>query len=129
MNELSELEKNVKNVWGQQGRAWLNQLPKIIELLSAHWLLTGIEVAKNMSYNYVALANQSDKKAVVLKISCDKKLIVDEYKALKHFSGIGAVNVLDMDEEYNALLLEQAVPGYLLKENHPTNGDPASLSR
>lgn len=121
MSKLSVLENNVKNIWGKQGQNWLNQLPEIIELLSAHWSLTHIEPVKNMSYNYVALAKQQNKKPVVLKISCDASLIENEYNALNHFNGHGAIEVIDFDKQHNALLLEQAIPGYLLKAHHPRN--------
>lgn len=116
---MSILERNVINIWGQQGQAWINQLPEIIRLLSECWSLTDIKPVKNMSYNYVALTNQQNKRPVVLKISCDKNLIADEYKALKHFNGRGAIKVIDINKNHNALLLEQASPGSLLKEQHP----------
>lgn len=113
------LEKNIKNVWGKIGQRWLNQLPSIIERLSDYWSLTNIKPVDNMSYNYVALATQKDNIPVVLKISCDEQLIANEYKALKHFDGHGSVKVLDINKAHNALLLEQAIPGYLLKGHHP----------
>lgn len=119
MSELSVLEKNVRNIWGQKGQAWLNQLPEVIKLLSERWSLIAIKPVKNMSYNYVALANQQNKRPAVLKISCDTQLITNEYKALKHFNGRGAIKVIDIDKQHNALLLEQASPGYLLKDHHP----------
>lgn len=72
-----------------------------------------------MTWNYVALALQKNKHPVVLKISCDKQVIQDEYKALHHFDGHGSIKPLDINLEYNALLLQQAIPGHCLKEHHP----------
>ena len=115
---IKTLEKNIKNIHGQKGIDWLNALPTIQQKLSKFWSLTNIMPVNNMSYNYVALALQNNN-PVVLKISCDKQLIQDEYKALKHFNGQGSIRALDIHSELNALLLEQAVPGYLLKEHHP----------
>ncbi len=121
MNELNVLKKNVTNVWGQQGKIWLEQLPAIIESLAKHWSLSKITPVKNMSYNYVALANQNLKDPVVLKISCDTQLVTDEYNALKHFNGNGAIKVIDFNKPFNALLLQQAIPGDLLKNHHTKN--------
>lgn len=35
LNKCDTLKKNVINVWGDKGTAWLEQLPKIIEKLSS----------------------------------------------------------------------------------------------
>ena len=116
---MRTLEENVINVWGDQGKSWLNQLPDIILQLTQHWGLSDITAVENMSYNYVAKALQNNHTPVVLKISCDKRLIHDEYKALCHFNGHGSIKVIDQHQPLNALLLKQAIPGYLLKDNHP----------
>ena len=116
---MRTLEKNVVNVWGDKGRKWLKNLSNIIAELSAHWKLSDVKPVEKMSYNYVATAKQNHNTPVVLKFSCDKVLIEDEYRALKHFNGVGSIRVIDRVTNYNALLLEQAIPGYLLKANHP----------
>lgn len=118
---METLEKNVINIWGEKGKTWLKNLPAIIAELSAHWCLNKVISIDNMSYNYVALAIQNNDHPVVLKISCDKQLIENEYRALKHFDGIGSIRLIEVNTKLNALLLEQAVPGYLLKKYHPKN--------
>lgn len=120
---MRTLEKNVINTWGQKGKEWLDELQTTIKKLSKYWSLTDIKPVNNMSYNFVAFALQKKSKSVVLKISCDETLINDEYKALKHFDGHGAIKVFDINTSFNALLLEQATPGYLLKDHHPKKID------
>ena len=115
---MKTLEKNVINVWGVRGKSWLTQLPNIIAQLSQYWSLKDITPVDNMSYNYVAKARQKDDTQVVLKISCDNQLIEDEYRALKHFNGQASIKALDIRPDLNALLLEQAIPGKLLKCNY-----------
>ena len=112
---MKNFKQKVINTWGKKGENWLIQLEAIIEALKNYWNLQNIQVVDNLSYNYVALAIQANKTPVALKITCDKKLFSDEYKALQHFAGQGAIKLLDIQPEYNALLLEQAVPGNLLK--------------
>ena len=105
------LEKNVQNAFGAAGSKWISDLPVIIEKLSDYWSLTNIEPAKNMNWNYVAYAIQNNQNSVVLKISCDQAMINDEYRALKHFDGYGAIKVIDCHAEHQAILLERAIPG------------------
>lgn len=111
---MTTFEKNIQNTWGQKGEAWLMQLPAIVQALCDHWSLHQIEPVINMTYNYVARAQQGAK-SIVLKISFDEKLIQDEYNALQHFNGCGAIQAIDIHETHHALLLEQAVPGLSLK--------------
>ncbi len=113
------LKKNISNLFGKSGKEWLSSLPITVEKLSQQWSLKHIKPVDNMSWNYVALALQRNNLPVVLKISCDKQSIQDEYKALRHFDGHESIKVLDINLEYNALLLQQAIPGHCLKERHP----------
>lgn len=106
------------NVWGNKGKEWLRHLPNIITQLSIHWQLTEITPVDNLSYNYVATAKAHHNTPVVLKFGCDKTLIENEYHALKQWDGSGAIRVIDRCAHHNALLLEQAIPGTLLKENY-----------
>lgn len=120
MNSMKKLQKNVINTWQDQGEKWLKQLPITIEKLAKHWSLQHLQPVTNMSYNYVALAMQQHT-PVVLKISCDPQLILDEYQALKHFNGQGAINIIDFDKKHNALLLTQALPGETLAVERSKN--------
>ena len=115
---MKNFTSNVTNTWGDQGKEWLKQLPVCIDILSKQYGLTHIKPVSHLSYNYVAFAIQHKNKSVVLKISCDKRVIEDEYKALCHFNGIGSINVLESNSSLHALLLEQAIPGNLLKNKY-----------
>jgi streptomycin 6-kinase len=115
---MKEFKTKVISTWGKKGEIWLNQLPSIIEKVAQHWQLDNINVVHNLSYNYLALAVQKNKIPVAIKISCDEQLILNEYQALKHFNGQGAIKVFDIDKTYSALLLEQAIPGHLLKTHN-----------
>ncbi|MCZ6913959.1 MAG: hypothetical protein O7C59_05525 [Rickettsia endosymbiont of Ixodes persulcatus] len=113
------LKKNITNLFGKNGEEWLISLPKVVKKLAQQWSLAHIKPVNNMSWNYVALAFQENSLPIVLKISCDKQIIQDEYKALRHFDGHGSIKVLAINWQYNALLLQQAIPGHCLKELHP----------
>lgn len=72
-----------------------------------------------MSCHFVAKAVQSPDTPVVLKIGCNKSLILNEAAVLRHFKGSGSVRILALEADFNALLLEQAIPGHSLKIFYP----------
>jgi streptomycin 6-kinase len=112
---LSRLKQTIINARGSEGERWFNDLPQTIEKLKKHWALTCIKPVTNMSWHYVAFAEKNEQ-PVVLKFGADEKTIYDEYQALKHFNGLGMIEVLDYYQPLKALLLARAVPGAMLKE-------------
>lgn len=119
---MDKLIKNMTSIFGARGREWLNNLPSIVRALSGYWGLTDLKPVENMSFNYVVKATYRSKD-VVLKISCDRELIRDEKETLEYFNGCGSIALLDYNEEFNALLLQQALPGITLKSHYPTKAD------
>lgn len=99
---MSQLKKNITNAFGDKGKKWISSLDQTITNLQKHWSLTELEPVKNMSWNYVALAIQNNH-PVVLKIGCDEQAIQSEYLALQHFAGHGAMKVIDIQTDDNAL--------------------------
>jgi streptomycin 6-kinase len=116
---MKKLIENVKNVFGDKGTAWLQALPTIIDKLAAHWELSHIAPVDNMTFNYVAKAFSSSNQPVVLKISCDAKSIREEEQALLYFDSHASVRLIAYSEKFNAMLLQQAVPGVTLKSFYP----------
>ncbi len=98
-------------------------LSNIIEKLCAYWELTDITPVANMTYNYVAKAVTPSNQHVVLKIGVDKESIIAEQRTLIHFDGNASIKLLDYNEKYNALLLQQAIPGTTLKSLYPHQAD------
>ncbi|WP_419420146.1 aminoglycoside phosphotransferase family protein [Legionella sp. D16C41] len=113
---MKTLTKNILGAFGLQGRQWLDELFKVITILAKDWSLSDLRPVENMTWHYVAKGQMNHSKPIVLKIGCDKKTIQDEYHALSHFNGYGCIKLLDFNFTYNALLLEQATPGDLLKQ-------------
>ncbi|TXJ03436.1 MAG: hypothetical protein E6Q32_00800 [Neisseriales bacterium] len=67
---------------------------------------------ENMTFNYVTRAVQG-KRAVVLKLSLETDSLYQEMRALKHFAGHGAAEVINYED--GALLLESVQSGKSLK--------------
>jgi len=51
-------EKNILNLYGQEERTWLNNLPLLTEKLAKKWGLSNVHALPNLSYNYVASCMQ-----------------------------------------------------------------------
>lgn len=113
----STFKTTIINTWHSQGAQWLNQLPDLIEKIKTEWQLTNIQPVDNMSYHFVATALQNNQ-PVVIKMGCDAKTYQSEKSALKHFAGQGSIDLIDANENYQALLLERAQPGVTLKDVH-----------
>lgn len=116
---MNELEKNITNLFNKRGKQWLNALPTIMEYLANKWQLIHIQPVANMTWNYVAKAISKTHGAVVVKVSCDEKLIHDELIALKHFNAHGMIKLFEHDSQYHAMLLQQAIPGKSLRSIYP----------
>jgi len=121
--EKNTLVQNMENLYGENGKEWLSKLLTIFDALKKHWKLSSLTPVDNLTFNYVAKALLPSKQAVVLKIGYDKKAIADEMRALCHFEGASSIKLIDYNEENNALLLQQAIPGITLKSLYPAQID------
>lgn len=98
-------------------RAWLEQLPDAIRELQDQWSLSlsapfdGDEV----SCAWVAPAVRSDGTRAVLKLGMPHMEGAHEIQALRFWGGDPTVQLLDADEDRNAMLLERCEPGTVLR--------------
>lgn len=120
---MSTFENNIKSIYGNQGRIWLESLPKTVLGLSQKYELSKLVPVDNLSYNYV-LSGVQGNCSIILKLGLDNAGLKQEHAALKAFSKFGAPKVLA--EEDGMILLEQVLPGTLLKSYFPKNDDEAT---
>ncbi|MBM3180294.1 MAG: hypothetical protein FJZ86_08060 [Chloroflexi bacterium] len=131
MNLPPDFIKTIQNVFGEEGREWLTQLPDLIAHASEQWGLTEMQSVPNLSYNFVAFAKRENvtlseakglapssgtSQDVVLKIGVPNNELKSEMAALGLFNGNGACQILDCDEERGFFLLERLKPGTMLAE-------------
>ncbi len=119
---MISFEKNIINTYGDQGKTWLNDLPKIVDAVSTHYGLSAVQPLDNLSYHYV-LSGLQDNRSIILKLGLDQKGLKQEAAALQAFEGFGSVSVLG--QKPGALLLERAVPGTSLKSYFPSRDNEA----
>ncbi len=120
---MNTLKKNIKSLYGSQGIEWFTRLPLMCAELAHYWNLCKISPVSNMTFNYVAKAISKNKEPVVLKISYDNLSILDEQRALADLGSGGSIKLIDYHQKYNALLLQQAIPGITLKSIYRNQPD------
>jgi streptomycin 6-kinase len=94
-----------------QGRLWLDDLPRAVEESAAHWKL---RLGEPFPYAFTSLAipgRMDDGRDVVLKVQHVDRETEHEALALRHWDGDGAILLLDQFPARDALLLERCIPG------------------
>ena len=109
-----DLQRTYGDLNDHQGMAWLQQLPALLNDLQRLWKLTLHPPFTQLSYNYAARAERADGTSIVLKVCPLHTGFETEVQALHVFQGNGAVQLLEVDEERGAFLLEQLEPGEML---------------
>lgn len=102
--------RNILSVLGEVGQEWLDQLPQIVATVAERHELT-LGNPFTLSYNYVCAATQRDGTPIVLKLSPPYDEFYHEVNALKHYDVRGCVQVLDVDLDARAVMLERVLPG------------------
>ena len=113
---MNGFQSNSLNIYGEKGKAWLDELPEIVAAISSRLDLRDLKEVTNLTYNYVLSGFHGDN-PIILKLGIDNAGLKREAFALKCFAGYGAVKVLAEDE--GMLLLERAVHGTSLKSYFP----------
>lgn len=113
---MKELEENIINLYGENGKQWLTNLPQLVAHLEISYGLSNLKPFKNLTYNYV-LSGFQGLQPIVLKLGLDFSALKREALTLRAFAGFGTVNLLLEDD--GILLLERAVSGVSLKSYFP----------
>ncbi len=113
---MKELEKNIINLYSEQGKQWLANLSALTEQMKTAHGLSNLKPVQNLSYNYI-LSGSKGSRPIILKLGFDADELKQEALALKAFDGFGIIKLLM--ENDGMLLLERAVPGVSLKSYFP----------
>ncbi len=119
---MKAFAKNIINLYGEKGKQWLDDLPKLIMQVEVTYGLSNLKPVEGLSYNYV-LSGLQGSQPIILKLGLDVDGFKREAAALIAFSGFGVVQVFS--ENTGLLLLECTVPGVSLKSYFPEKDDEA----
>lgn len=116
-NLPDDFKQNITEIFAEEGRQWLAELPETIDKIARKWGLKMGKHFSDLSFNYVLPCVFADGTDAVLKIGFpkNKPSAAAEYKILKMFGGKKIVRPLGLDEEYCALFIERLLPGENLK--------------
>ncbi len=115
---MNKFENNIISIYGERGKKWLFDLPKIISEISKRLELTNLTQVKNLTQNYVIFATRGSEK-VVLKIGLDIEGFQREELALKNLNNSLVPRVIESGSGF--LLLERMIKGTTLKSSTVQN--------
>jgi len=116
MNLPEQFSKTITDTFGDEGKEFLNQLPKLIEHWELEWGIFCLPPYPNLSYNYVAPADRPDSTELVLKLGVPNAELTFEVEALRFYGGRGAVRLVRARADQGAVLLERIRPATPLSD-------------
>ena len=95
------------------GRAWLEHLPALVDAHAARWDLT-LDGPVQHGSNALVVPVRRRERAAVLRLAPPGDDVDTEAAALRHWAGHGVVELLELDAEAGAMLLERLDPEHSL---------------
>jgi streptomycin 6-kinase len=95
----------------QAAREWLSTVPGLLERCASRWGLSLGPPFPTCHVSWTCPATRAGGDTVVLKLQFPHPEAEHEADALRHWSGNGAVRLLDHAPELHALLIERCEPG------------------
>ncbi len=111
-----EFQKKLLELYGQSGEEWAASLPDLLAKCEARFAIALDTAFSNLSWNLLVRASTNRGEAVVLKVGVLREELARESRVLHACKGLGAVRVLDFDDDLGAMVLERAVPGTPLSQ-------------
>lgn len=111
-----DLRKTITSVHGARGARWLDMLPDRIERIERRWNCRVTALLPGLSFNIVYATEGAKGQPLVLKLGVPSREISSETRALRSYSGQGAVTLLRASAREGALLEERLQPGTMLSE-------------
>ena len=94
---------------GQQGEQWLKDLPCLLEKLSYEWKLKLLNPLSNLSFHFIALMENSEKRNFILKAPVTADGLKNVINWLKSFQGITPI-LYEHNMTYDAFLMDYIEP-------------------
>ncbi|WP_407269977.1 aminoglycoside phosphotransferase family protein [Radiobacillus sp. PE A8.2] len=115
MHIPKSFKEKITNTFGEQGHDWLARLETTVQNYADHWQLSLEGPVGNLSYNYVVKAKDNQGVPVILKLGIPGFDFTNEIKTVQAYHSVGCAGLLKSNPDGGAMLLEQLVPGTMLK--------------
>lgn len=114
-NLNSTFVSNIRDLYGEEGGTWINDLPSRLAQLSKKWKFRFLNVMPDLTYNFVGVVEviPTGKRAVI-NIGPRGKNVAAEVQWLQCFNK-GVPKIYWHDDEHHAYLMEYLEPGNSLK--------------
>jgi streptomycin 6-kinase len=114
-NLNSTFVSNIRDLYGEEGETWINNLSSHLTHLSEKWNFRFLNVMSNLTYNFVGLVEvMPTGERAIIKMGPRRKNIAAEVQWLQCFNK-GVPKIYWHDDEHHAYLMECLAPGNSLK--------------
>jgi streptomycin 6-kinase len=117
-----ELRLRLARRFGNVIETWLDRLPAVLEDLAERWSIEWDELIQRGSVSVVIRCRTADGRRAVVKVSPARERIAEEAAALANWRTVHGPDVLALDENAGALMIEAIDPGIPLVETHAYPG-------
>jgi len=123
-----ELRRRLGRRFGSQVESWLDDLPPVLGDLADRWRIDLESLIQRGSMSVVIRCRTADGRPAVLKVSPERRRVLDEAAALAIWKTAHVPAVLALEESVGALLIEAIEPGTSLDESVAAYPRPESLA-
>ena len=113
----AELRRRLGRRFGTAIESWLDELPPVLADLAARWQIDFESFIQAGSISVVIRCRTAAGRSAVLKVSPERRRVLDEAAALARWTTVHVPAVLAVDESLGALLIEAIEPGTSLAES------------
>ncbi len=112
-----ELRSRLSRRFGAGVAAWLDALPPVLSDLAERWDIEFDALIQRGSISVVVRCRTANGSRAVLKVSPERRRVVDEAAALARWTTVHVPAVIAFDDAVGALLIESIEPGTQLSES------------
>lgn len=125
-NLNSTFVSNIRDLYGEKGEIWINDLSSHLTQLSEKWNFRFLKIMPDLTYSFVSLVEViSTDECAILKMGPRHKNIANEVQWLQCFNK-GVPKIYWHDDEHHAFLMEYLEPGNSLKTSVKAGQDDSA---
>ena len=107
----TQLRRRLGRRFGAEVERWLDELPPVLSELAERWQVELGSLIQRGSISVVIRCRTAQGRPAVLKVSPERRRILQEAAALDRWRTVHVPAVLAVDENVGALLIEAIEPG------------------